>query len=177
MEKIKPCQSTKNFWRFEMIEVKDNFMEKELFHKVKESIISSQAMGWFLETNISGEGEEENCYFTHLFFSDYSRRSENFSLAVEPLAFLLQAKSLIRAKANLYPRTDKLVHHKDHIDYGFPHKAAVFYLNTNNGYTVIGDRKIESVENRVVIFDPTVLHHSTNCTDAPFRANININYF
>lgn len=160
-----------------MIEVKDNYLDKQLFLRIQESTIESQAMGWFLQKDVSGEGEEDHCYFTHLFFSGNSRRSENFNLVIEPLLFLLDAKALIRAKANLYPRTENLIHHKDHIDYNYPHKAAIFYLNSNDGYTVIGKEKIESVENRLLLFNPLDLHHSTTCTNKPFRANINLNYF
>ena len=89
----------------------------------------------------------------------------------------LKVKAFMRIKANLYPRTDTIVHHKDHVDLNFPHNAAILYLNTNNGLTVIGDTEVESVANRILLFDPQVLHHSTTCTDAQFRSNINFNYF
>jgi len=50
-------------------------------------------------------------------------------------------------------------------------------LNTNDGYTIIGDEKVESIENRLLRFDATKMHHSTTCTDQQYRANINFNYF
>jgi hypothetical protein len=50
-------------------------------------------------------------------------------------------------------------------------------LNDCNGYTVIGDKKIESKANRALFFDPSVEHNSTNCTDEKARFNINFNYF
>ena len=89
----------------------------------------------------------------------------------------MEAKAFIRIKANLYPRTDTIIHHKDHVDYTFEHKAAILYLNTNDGFTVIGDKKIESVANRMLLFNPQIPHHSTTCTDTQFRSNINFNYF
>ena len=39
------------------------------------------------------------------------------------------------------------------------------------------DIMIESVENRVLLFDPSLPHSSTTCTNAKARFNININYF
>lgn len=165
------------FWSFKMIEIKDDYLDRELFLQIRDDILDSQNTPWFLQENVSGNGVESYPYFTHLLFSDNNRNSNKFNFVATPIAFILGAHSLIRMKINLYPRTETLYHYKDHIDYQFPHKAAILYLNTNNGYTVIGDQKIESVENRLLRFDATVPHHSTTCTDAPYRSNININYF
>jgi len=160
-----------------MFEIYDNFLEKEVFKTIQSKTIGPNAMPWYYTENLSGNGVEENCYFTHLFFNNNARTSEWFSV-IEPIVFILDCKSLVRIKANLYPRTENLVHHKNHVDYEFDHTAAIFYLNTNDGFTVINDEhKIESIENRLLVFDPQVIHHSTNCTDNHFRANINFNYF
>ena len=88
----------------------------------------------------------------------------------------MDIKRLIRIKLNLYTRTDYLVHHDDHIDFPHSHKGAVFSLNTCDGFTVIDGDEISSVANRMVFFDPSILHHSTNCTNKPYRMNINFNY-
>jgi hypothetical protein len=37
--------------------------------------------------------------------------------------------------------------------------------------------KIDSVENRILFFNPSEEHDSENCTDEKTRINININYF
>lgn len=173
------CRSItkKNLWRFEMIEIKDNYLDKELFARIKNLVLTSQNIPWFLQTNVSGEGLEEHSYFTHLLFSNNRRNSNNFEDIVTPLFFVMGGRALIRAKLNLYPKTETLYHHKDHIDYNYEHKGAIFYLNTNDGYTVIGDTKVESVENRLLRFDPTIPHHSTTCTDANYRCNLNLNYY
>jgi len=59
----------------------------------------------------------------------------------------------------------------------FPHRGAIFYLNTNNGLTVVNNQEVESIENRLLLFDPTVPHHSTTCTDDKCRVNVNFNFF
>ena len=38
-------------------------------------------------------------------------------------------------------------------------------------------KKINSVENRMIFFDPNKEHASTNTTDENKRVNINFNYF
>ena len=56
-------------------------------------------------------------------------------------------------------------------------KTCVFYLNTNDGYTMFKDgTKVESVENRLVLFDSQTQHCGTSCTDKRKRVVLNINY-
>ena len=76
------------------------------------------------------------------------------------------------------PSTPKIVYHDPHVDIPWQHKGAIFYVNTNNGVTVLEDgTEIESIENRLLLFDSSKEHSSTSCTDAKVRVNINFNYF
>jgi len=53
-----------------------------------------------------------------------------------------------------------------------------YYLNSNDGYTLLQDgSKIESKENRIVLFEENTFYYETNCTDSTCRANITFNYF
>ncbi len=65
-----------------------------------------------------------------------------------------------------------------HIDVMFPGSlTAIFYMNTNNGYTYFEDgTKVESVENRLVVFPSYFSHAGATCTDEQRRVVININY-
>ena len=173
---MKPCLSTMIFWSYKM-QIIDNYLDEELFSRISDFVLGSQNIPWFLQKDISGDGEEDTVYFTHLFHAENTIQSNHFKFVVEPITFMLGARAIVRVKGNLYPRTDELVYHKPHVDFDFPHQAAIFYLNSNDGYTVVDGEKVESVRNRLLKFDPSVEHQSTNCTDTPFRANININYF
>jgi len=155
----------------------DRALHPNVFSFIRKQCCESQNLPWYLERNISGMGEEDNCYFTHLYYDKDTVTSDHLKPWGNDLREFLGVRSFMRIKANLYPRTDTLVHHKDHVDLDFDHKAAILYLNTCDGYTVIGDTYVESVANRILLFDPQVPHHSTTCTDAQFRANINFNYF
>lgn len=84
----------------------------------------------------------------------------------------------MRIKINMYPNTEILKEHGMHSDYTFPHKTGLFSINTCDGYTKLEDgTKIDSVANRMLLFDGSNPHSSSTTTDQPVRVNININYF
>ena len=93
---------------------------------------------------------------------------------------IINPRLLIRIKANLTPRADKIIEHGFHRDVEPPIPNAttsVLYLNTNNGYTTFEDgTKISSVENTFVSFPSDMKHTGSTCTDTKFRALINFNY-
>jgi hypothetical protein len=93
---------------------------------------------------------------------------------------IIDPRLLIRIKANLTPRADKIVEHGFHRDIEPPipnATTAILYLNTNNGYTVFEDgTKIDSVANTFVSFPSDTKHTGSTCTDTKFRGLINFNY-
>jgi hypothetical protein len=51
-------------------------------------------------------------------------------------------------------------------------------LNTCNGYTLFADEtKVESIENRFVMFDGHLEHTGVTCSDEPARFVINFNWY
>ena len=57
-------------------------------------------------------------------------------------------------------------------------KVAIYYVNTNNGYTLFkNNKKVMSEKNKLVIFDANTEHASTTCTNQDYRIVINFNYF
>ena len=66
--------------------------------------------------------------------------------------------ALIRVKVNYYNSTPEVVEHCKHYDYPampLPHKGAILYLNTNDGFTVIlnNTETAENVKFVVAFFD------------------------
>ena len=162
-----------------MYKVIDNFLTEEKFLKVKNSILNSE-FSWNLTPWVSNLQENlkitSSYYFTHLFYSGLYV-DQNCHIFIDILN-QLEVKSLIRIKANLYPSTDNIEYQSEHIDYDYPHKGAIFYLNTNDGFTTLEDgTKVESIQNRLLLFDPSKPHNSTTCTDDKCRVNVNFNFF
>ena len=153
----------------------DNFLPEDMFSYIN-SELSSNMLPWkWLSTVAFEDGETSNGYMTALLY-DRNIMHESFEI-FSGLIKKLEIKACIRVKLNLYTRTDYLVHHDDHIDYPFSHKGGLFSLNTCDGFTVIDGKEIPSVANRMILFDPSIPHHSTNCTNDTHRMNINFNYF
>ena len=156
----------------------DSFLKRTEFLKIK-SVLESWDFPWYFQPtiNLNHSYDDLDCYFTHNIFNQEHGRSSSFDL-VTPILDKLDVKSLIRVKCNLYPRTKKIEINKSHVDYEFEHKGAIFYINTNDGGTIIEDnKKIDSVENRILFFNSSLLHSSTTTTNSKARININFNYF
>lgn len=154
-----------------MYKVYDNFLSEEEFLKIKNSILNSE-FSWNLTPNVSNLQENlkitSSYYFTHLF--------ETYEI-FESLLNKLNPTKIIRIKANLYPSTEQIEKHSNHIDYDYENIGAIYYLNTNNGLTILGDTvKVESVKNRLLLFDASRPHCSTTCSDDKCRVNVNLNF-
>ena len=56
--------------------------------------------------------------------------------------------------------------------------VAIYYVNSNDGYTEFEDgTRIETIENRLLVFDSSLWHTGSTCTNAKVRCVINFNYF
>jgi hypothetical protein len=159
-------------------EVIDNYLKQEEFERIR-NIMMGQEFPWYYQPDVAFAGKhiDRTMYFTHNFYKDYLVYS-NFYGLLSPLIFKISPNAIVRVKGNMFPNIGSFLSHERHVDYEFKHKGAIYYLNTNNGPTVLEDgTKIDSVENRILFFDSSKEHNSTHCTDQKVRVNININYF
>tara|TARA_B100000131_G_scaffold224717_1_gene216323 strand:- start:899 stop:1396 length:498 start_codon:yes stop_codon:yes gene_type:complete len=155
------------------MKVIDNFLSEYEFNTLRDYITSTD-FPWYFGLVTS---DSKIAQFVHTFYVN------DAPTPTWPHISFLRAKlnmaALVRIKVNLNPRTETLQVHRDafHIDYP-DITTAVFYLNTCDGYTLFEDGpKVNSVENRIVIFDSNMRHTGTSCTDKSGRLVMNINYF
>ena len=160
--------------------IKDNFLDQATFAQLRDGMHSSFFPWFFNETrdNLDQKDEIDQFQFVHHFFLNCQKSGHMDKLLI-PFFDQLDAKCLIRVKANLNPWTHKLVKGVYHQDQPFKCKGAIYYINTNNGYTLFkkGNTKVNCVKNRLVLFDANEWHMATNCTDQKAKIVININYF
>jgi len=168
------------------MEVVKDFLAQDAHEKIKLVMCNLDRYNyipfpWYLSRNVAdsqASTQLKEFYMYHPFYWDHAPASEWFSELLMPLMNALQPKSLMRVKGNLYPATETIIEHEPHIDESFSHKGAVYFVNNNNGYTTVDNgTKIESIENSVLLFDPSEPHFSSTCTDDKFRITINVNYF
>jgi|TARA_A100000172_G_C2964255_1_gene83622 hypothetical protein len=159
-----------------MFKVIDNYLKSDEHLKLK-SIMESDEFSWFYNSEkIRGDKGLFKSQFVHVFYKDDSVNS-NFFNYLHPILKKLKVLSLIRVKANLNPISHKLIKFGKHVDQYHKCKGALYYLNDNNGYTMIGKNKVESKSNRIVLFDANQNHYGTNSTNCNNRIVINFNYF
>ena len=161
-----------------MFEIKDNYLSVE-DHLVLKTIMESNTFPWFYTKGKSKRVDKPELFdhqFNHIFYIDDNINS-NFFKHLNPILDKLKPDSLVRIKANLNPPSENIIEYDYHQDQKFKCKAAIYYLNDNDGYTVINKEKVLSKKNRMVFFDSDVKHFGTNSTNCNNRMLINFNYF
>ena len=167
-----------------MVEVIDNFLPKDIFVEMQYKILAND-FPWYYNNGIVGPHQKNKYQFVHTFFNcdiNFSNLHNEYYNFIDPCLHKLGVKHLKRVKANLNPRSAKIIRHGFHIDvpeeWADDVTTSIYYVNSNNGYTEFEDgTKIESVENRLVSFPAKMRHSGTTCTDKQARVVINFNYF
>ena len=161
----------------------DNFLDDKYFDSLvtlftDKTKKGNTVMPWFFFSNIADPGvvEDKLFYMTHMIYEKNVPKSIHFESLI-PLLERLEARCLVRIKANLYPNTEILHEHPFHTDFNFLHKSALLSLNTCDGYTRFeDDTKVKSIANRILLFDANEKHCSSTTTNVSARINIAINY-
>jgi hypothetical protein len=157
-----------------------------------EGTLFSPTFPWFYTDDITYEiGSREELQsmtfgFFHLLFSE-GRQHSNFFSYFEPIVhialdktiklknpYVLQARSFMQ-----FPIKNKKEYNNKHIDTRTPHFVVLYYVNDSDGDTFLFEgtdirQRISPKKNRVVIFDGSIYHASSN-PDTNKRAVINFN--
>ena len=159
-----------------MYKVIDNYLEVDE-HLILKTKMESNEFPWFYNPEkVKGVKGLFKSQFNHIFYINNNNNS-NFCKYVNPILDKLKPLSLIRIKANLNSPSEKIIEYSYHKDQDFKCKIALYYVNDNNGYTIIDKKKIESKQNRIVLFNSDIKHFGTNSTNCNNRMVINFNYF
>jgi len=154
----------------------DNVLKKEDFLAIKNTL-EERFFPWFISSILYGELVKNNFQFVHIFYDKFTINSEFYPL-LKPIIEVLKPLALIKIKANLLFQESNILEHGMHVDYYYKNcKTAIFYVNTNDGYTKFLDgTKVFSEENKLLIFNTEEKHTGTTCTNTLRRIVINFNY-
>ena len=164
------------------MKVIDNFLpddEHKLIHDVV--IGNSQDFPIHIITGVSQDPDIKDqgldWYGIHMVYNQ-GRVSGFYNIVDQFFRKRLSVESWVRIKVNFYGNTPQIHEHGVHTDYPFDNTAAVYSINTCDGFTRFADgTRVDSVANRIVIFDgKEVEHNSTTCTNTVGRWNLNFNF-
>ena len=159
-------------------------LSKEQFQGISD-IMFSDKFPWFYQDHLvhphqANTDERLQIQFVHKFHevSNIVTGPELWNMLI-PIFTVLQPHTFLRVKANNIPSQSEIVTHGMHCDVSVPLSyTAIFYCNTNNGYTLFEDgTKVDSVANRMVLFEGNRLHTGATQTDERFRYVVNFNYW
>jgi len=188
-----------------MITVIDDFLPKDVFENMQ-TFMQSPEFPWYYLSHVSRPagsfipaGAVETFGWHHNFYSKLDN-VKSYSLdGVLPLLQKLEEYEdfkieFIRVRAGM--KTYKKGFTADnynvpHVDYHFPHKSVVFYMNETDGDTFIFDKvfnefpepidfgikeRVSPKPNRLLILDGLCYHTASNPINSDNRIIININY-
>ena len=186
--------------RWENLKIVDNFLPQGSFNELQRLIVDNHSFPLYVETKVSSDVESINdtsawswygchvlyhndeirsTWYSHImkYFIEYTNLTTGGKFLSNDPDLNLLIKAMMRVKVNFYPHTDKVREHKTHADYPFKHKAAIFSLNTCDGFTRLHDgTKVDSVANRMMFFDASYEHNSSTTSTCFGRYNINFNF-
>lgn len=190
------------------IRIIDNSIPKKIFSNLQ-NIIFSDGFPWFYSGTTLGQTTLDENIFDFSFFHNAYYHDSGYSFIGEKLEIVLssflssideQYDKFLRIRIGLIPCTENTIVHLPHIDFSFPHKTGLLYLNTTDGDTIVYDEKydlknnktefdqyvrskknkilqcISPEENRIAIFDGLHYHSSSSPTRCNKRAVITFNY-
>ena len=160
----------------------DNFLSEEEFKRLID-IYPKIPLNFngYVSDQFDSLHEEWNWYATHTFYKAGVKNSEYFQevydMFIPHFREIGIDRDIERIKFNCYPCTEVIREHTSHIDYANSHQAAVFSLNTCDGFTRLPDgSKGNSIANRMIFFDASEYHNSSTTTNSYARYNINFNF-
>jgi hypothetical protein len=161
-------------------QVIDNFLDEENYNTISKLLLSENFPYYYQKSITFLADEDPKYYFNHSLYYNGAIESWFYKFIMYPFLNLIKPKELIRGKVNCNLREETNYVHEFHNDRQEYHKVALWYANTTNGKTIlkINDESIiiNSVANRMVIFDGNILHALVSQTDTKIRVAININY-
>mgnify|MGYP003111724883 FL=1 len=155
-----------------MVKTIKNFLNKKDFVNLQQFLLGN--CNWFYKRHMTWNDAP---FLNHCFYNLHTIQSDHYNLVL-PLVKKLDMKAIIQIRANLTLAKEKAYKSDLHTDVNdLDSFTAIYYLTTCNGYTLIGDQKIKSIENQIVIFNSSIQHRMVSQTDTPERIVINLNYF
>jgi hypothetical protein len=190
------------------VNIFDNALSKNIFCNLQNTIFSD-GFPWFYSGTTLGNSTAKQDLFNFSFFHNAYYHDTGYSFIGEKIEIVLESflhsineeyNKFLRIRLGLIPCTHGSITHLPHIDFPYPHKTGLLYLNSTDGDTVIYEdrydtniekknfdnfvrskehkilQKVTTYENRIAIFDGLHYHSSSSPTNSDRRIVITFNY-
>jgi hypothetical protein len=165
--------------------ITQNFLDIEVFNRIKNTFFDCN-FPWYYHSSVDYDPKSVdwldspwNFQFVHSFYANYVPNSSYLEL-LYPIIEKIQPSAILKIKANLITRSEKVLEHNMHIDTesNVLCKTSILYINSNDGYTRFESGEIiKSEENKLVTFNSNLKHTGTTCTTEKSRIVLNLNYY
>jgi len=166
-----------------MIKIIDNFLDVSVLNNIK-NIINRDDYDWCLWKKVNPNSTDGQFQFAHVYIND-NVITKNMNDNI--VNFIMQKYTndtnknlkICRARVNLFLKAETNSGFGYHVDIEDSNDflTLLLYLEDSNGFTEFKNgQKIQSKENRAIIFPANVEHQTVSHTDIQFRTNININF-
>ena len=172
-----------------MIEVIDNFIDKEYADHIENTLISRDFKWQFSKSYFTCPDWHTKKYKHMKNLREYILLVHDFNYESDIVNNIIKKLNkdinVIRAKANLqtqFTNNNEQYHNTPHTDVNVPHKVALYYVNDSDGDTILFNEKLEIVrrvkpkKGRIILFNGDILHTSSHPTHSDYRMCINIDY-
>ena len=151
-----------------------NFISRKDSNKIYDVFLNNN-FPWYYHKNST---KNDSNFFSHGFIVEEQINS-GFIFLIEPILKKLKCKKIYNIRANLCLK--RPMKSNWHIDFDKlkltpKSKTAIYYVNTNNGYTIFKNKKIRSEANKMIVFNGDTMHKVKYQTDKDARIVINFRY-
>jgi hypothetical protein len=161
-------------------DIVDDYLNQADYVRLKE-VVMGPSFPWYYQNCVGYQTyDDPYFYFDHVLYTNGSPWSWFCNDVANIFIQKIQPDKIFRIKVNGFPRENTNVVHSYHKDMVDKHYVGLYYVNTNNGHTLlnINDEivKVDSVANRMLFFDGSISHTAVSQTDEKIRVNINFDY-
>ena len=156
-----------------------NFLNQNAFNSIKELLLD-ETVPWLYNSGVNRPNAVDYQFVHGIWSAAAGGLGTSLEIwnSMSPILTYLEPSVLLKIKANLRTKTNKIEESDYHCDINIPGSlTAIFYINTCDGYTKFKDGdKIKSFENTLIVFPSNLNHLGTTCTDEKRRVLINFNF-
>ena len=163
-----------------MVEIIDNALSDENHEKLYNAVYDETFLWQYNDAKTKSGKKHDHQMVRVLYRAQTAYAVPEYLFIPNLFAEILDPYIWLKVKVNLTLYAPKILPYKMHRDMGYDghnFKTAIYYINDNNGKTLFETgEEVESVANRLVIFDEKIKHTGTTHTDVQTRCVLNMNY-